>query len=245
MKNRNNEIFHYASEYYDPVKAHEYYEEHKKLKGRKRASLNEEGQKVADYVKQQLKNERDSRIATSKSSMDSGIENAKNTKSLTLENQKRQMESEIEAENNRRDAEIEQHTKQTQAKIDQLSAKLAKMSPKYKAKYGARIKSQIDGIRATNSEKRNEVKTAAKNSIAQMREKNKIERDKLNQEFKATSATLRGKHKEEKESANKDYETKLANELDKISSESQYIKPKKGKKGKTGKTGAKWDGGYW
>ena len=30
----NNEILHYASPYYDPVKAHEYYMKHRQLKGR-------------------------------------------------------------------------------------------------------------------------------------------------------------------------------------------------------------------
>lgn len=35
---RSDSLKHYASEYYDPVKAHEYYEEHKKLKGRKKGT---------------------------------------------------------------------------------------------------------------------------------------------------------------------------------------------------------------
>lgn len=36
-----NDVVHYASQYYDPVKAHEYYEQHKQLKGR--VKKNEEG----------------------------------------------------------------------------------------------------------------------------------------------------------------------------------------------------------
>ena len=35
---RPNSLKHYASEYYDPVKAHEYYEAHKQLKGRKKGT---------------------------------------------------------------------------------------------------------------------------------------------------------------------------------------------------------------
>lgn len=35
---RPNSLKHYASEYYDPVKAHEYYEQHKQLKGRKKGT---------------------------------------------------------------------------------------------------------------------------------------------------------------------------------------------------------------
>ena len=48
----------YKSKYYDPVKAHEYYEKHKKLKGRKKstsiADLSEEGKIAAKEVKEQL-----------------------------------------------------------------------------------------------------------------------------------------------------------------------------------------------
>lgn len=36
-------LIHYASEYYDPVKAHEYYMKHRHLKGRTTSGLNEEG----------------------------------------------------------------------------------------------------------------------------------------------------------------------------------------------------------
>lgn len=35
---RGDSLKHYASEYYDPVKAHEYYEAHKQLKGRKKGT---------------------------------------------------------------------------------------------------------------------------------------------------------------------------------------------------------------
>lgn len=48
----------YASKYYDPVKAHEYYEAHKKLKGRQSRTstkgLNDEGKAAAKYVKEQI-----------------------------------------------------------------------------------------------------------------------------------------------------------------------------------------------
>lgn len=50
----------YSSKYYDPVKAHEYYEEHKQLKGKKAstASLNETGKNAASYVKEQINKEK-------------------------------------------------------------------------------------------------------------------------------------------------------------------------------------------
>ena len=50
----------YTSKYYDPVKAHQYYEEHKKLKGRKPSTskLNDTGKNAASYVKEQINKEK-------------------------------------------------------------------------------------------------------------------------------------------------------------------------------------------
>lgn len=53
-------LSHYASPYYDPKKAHEYYERTKKLKGRKTGtSLNDAGKEAKTYVKNQINSKRD------------------------------------------------------------------------------------------------------------------------------------------------------------------------------------------
>ncbi len=58
----SDEFEHYASKYYDPQKAHEYYERTKKLKGRQTngRSLNAEGLKAKAYVSKQISEERES-----------------------------------------------------------------------------------------------------------------------------------------------------------------------------------------
>ena len=43
ISERQDILMHYASPYYDPVKAHEYYEQHKQLKGRPTGRLTDEG----------------------------------------------------------------------------------------------------------------------------------------------------------------------------------------------------------
>ena len=58
-------LAHYASKYYDPVKAHEYYEEHKKLKGRNKVTLTEEGRQIARNVKENLNAEKSGKIQRS------------------------------------------------------------------------------------------------------------------------------------------------------------------------------------
>ena len=46
ISRRKDILIHYASPYYDPVKAHEYYEQHKHLKGRPTGRLTDEGKQV-------------------------------------------------------------------------------------------------------------------------------------------------------------------------------------------------------
>lgn len=62
-----NEILHYASPYYDPVKAHEYYMKHRELKGRtSTAGLNDEGKAAASYVKDKLTTEHKAKVEANK-----------------------------------------------------------------------------------------------------------------------------------------------------------------------------------
>ena len=49
---------HYASPYYDPQKAHEYYMRTRELKGRSTTSLNDEGKKIWSYTKNNIKSEK-------------------------------------------------------------------------------------------------------------------------------------------------------------------------------------------
>ena len=46
ISERQDILMHYASPYYDPVKAHEYYEQHKQLKGRPTGRLTDEGKQI-------------------------------------------------------------------------------------------------------------------------------------------------------------------------------------------------------
>lgn len=55
-----DDIFHYASPYYDPVKAHEYYMRRRQLKGRTTTRLSDEGKEVWDYTKSQIGEEKKS-----------------------------------------------------------------------------------------------------------------------------------------------------------------------------------------
>lgn len=67
----------YKSKYYDPVKRHEYYMKHRKLKGRKKrtstAGLNEDGKIAAQEVKEAIKAEQKEYLEKQKEVMNKQI----------------------------------------------------------------------------------------------------------------------------------------------------------------------------
>ena len=54
ISRRKDILIHYASPYYDPVKAHEYYEQHKHLKGRPTGRLTDEGKQIWKVTKMNI-----------------------------------------------------------------------------------------------------------------------------------------------------------------------------------------------
>lgn len=91
----HSQLSHYASPYYDPVKAHEYYEKTKVLTGTSKStsSLNDEGKAAAKYVKEQLTTEKTGKVETETESKKKEIESDKNQLASKIESLKMQMQS--------------------------------------------------------------------------------------------------------------------------------------------------------
>lgn len=73
-------IAHFADQFYDPVKAHEYYLRNRKLKGRTQFStkgFNEKQKQAWDYIKNQIKEKQKKDALTSKTQRDASIEQAR------------------------------------------------------------------------------------------------------------------------------------------------------------------------
>ena len=129
----NNEILHYASPYYDPVKAHEYYIKHRELKGRaSTAGLNDEGKAAASYVKEQLTTERKSKVEANKEDTTNQIDKFREQKK----------------------SNIEAHKAAIQSQIDRLKAKLRSMSSVDKQNNRDRIAANISVLREQNAAER-------------------------------------------------------------------------------------------
>lgn len=204
-------LIHYSSPYYDPKKAHEYYEEHKQLKGRRSTSgLNEEGRQAASYVRNSINAEKKSKIETHKRSTDSSIENARNVKDKTIETLQKN-----------RDSIMEQHRTKMQSSIDSLQEKLSKMTPDQKAINKDSISKQIAELREENAVKRQELMLGYKNDS-----------DKQRTKYSDTSKKLRTEHSEYSKKVSEEADSKYESELSKIKNEESF-------KGKTSSKNSK------
>lgn len=111
-----NYIIHYASPYYDPVKAHEYYMRTRELKGRtSTAGLNDEGKAAAKYVRNQLQTERKSKSDQDREVTKSQIKAHSEKMKTEIATLRAQLKGLSKADREARRPEI-------QAKIDQLRA---------------------------------------------------------------------------------------------------------------------------
>ena len=158
----DEELKHYASPYYDPVKAHEYYLKNRELKGRRSTTgLNDEGKNAARYVKEQLTSERKQKVEAHKQETNS-----------TIDSLREQKKSAVEA-----------HKNAMQVKIDRLRAKLKGMSKEDKARNKERIYGQIDSLREDNKQVRQQLQEAFKASSTDLRSAHKEERTRLKNEY--------------------------------------------------------------
>ena len=203
---------HYASPYYDPVKAHEYYMRNRELKGensrKSTAGLNDEGKAVARYIKNQLNTERKSKVDAHNNQTQAQIDVKKNN-----------MDSTINAKKKNMIASIESHKTQTKEKIEKLREELKGMSMDDWNKYAEHIQSEISKLRESNDTIRAKLQAEYSSESANLRTA-----------YKNDSTNLRNAHKTETARLSKEYEEKYKSELDKLKSDSKYIKAPKSSK---------------
>ena len=164
-----NEILHYASPYYDPVKAHEYYMKHRELKGRtSTAGLNDEGKAAASYVKEQLTTEHKTKVEANNEDTTNQIDK--------LREQKK--------------SNIEAHKAAMQRQIDQLRAKLSSMSSADKQRLNAEFQEQSKSLRTAQKETNKNLKTEYDDKYL-----SELEKIKANLAFQKAKANRSGSKK--------------------------------------------------
>ena len=157
-------IAHYTSPYYDPVKAHEYYERTKKLKGRKTGtSLNDSGKEAKTYVKNQINAKRDQ-----------DLKNAESQSKKRIEERKKSAERET-YDNIRKESE------ELGKKLDELISMTSKLDGPALRANKKRILAVVNSLAAKNKQSRTKLISLYKTNKTKI---NTEEREKLTAEKK-------------------------------------------------------------
>lgn len=169
----------YKSKYYDPVKAHEYYMKHRKLKGRKKktstADLSDAGKIAAKEVKERLQEE-----------LKAALKKVKRGNTAERKRLRELYQQKYEAELNeiRKDASMVKAPKQKTAKGGSKGSKSAKSGSKGGSKT-SNASSQAKTETKTEAPKASETERVT-NAIKQLRDKF----SSMNDEQKATAREL-------------------------------------------------------
>ena len=250
----------YASKYYDPDKAHEYYEKTKKLKGRRsNAGLNEEGQAVAEYMRKQVDEEHAKelglhteeakrKIEQLDTDLETTVESISNNLSAALEAARNATSANIETAKARLQTVIANSSERIQNQVTQLREKM-EGAPSAAARRG--FENQIEQLQEVNSKNRDaladqfaEEYAMAQSNYTSTAEQlsTKAEEDTAN----AKEATAAGKenvkanYQKIAEELEEKYGQIMVDEMDKIRANPAFQEEKKSKSSssssKTGKT---------
>lgn len=210
-------IQHYASKYYDPVYAHEYYEKHKKLKGRNH--LSEKGKEVADYVTKKINEERDKEISSSKSKTTRSLESARNKHSSTVESSKNTRDRNIEAKKNATKQAVENHKAQMDNQIQQLRDQLASWGKSGLKGKSKEVRQKIARLREENNEAKAKLHDELSSYSYSEREAHGTRTASSKSEYDKSSSSIRESGSKEVAAIKEKYSDRLATEMGKIMKE--------------------------
>lgn len=150
------DLKHYSSQYYDPVKAHEYYEKNKQLKGRKStARLNDDGKAAAKYVKEQLTTEKKGVLETEKVSVKNQIESEKTQMRSKIDSLRAKLKSMSSSEKQSNSegikAQIARLREDNKAIREKLQTAFKGKREAVKDEYDEKYIQELDKIRNTSS----------------------------------------------------------------------------------------------
>lgn len=209
------DLIHYASKYYDPVKAHEYYMKNRELIGRRStAGLNEKGREAARYVKEQLTSERKEKQQDVKDETTSDISSVKS-----------QAQANLESARERKKQQIANHKAAMDAQIESLRNALAGLDSEKKKEAKPVVQEAISELREENKKVREELNAEYAEYSAQVRSQRSEDIADLRSESSAKRSGLKTQ-----------YDEKYIEELDRIKADPSMQKQKKSSSKKTTKS---------
>ena len=172
----------YASKYYDPEKAHEYYEKTKKLKGRRsNAGLNEEGIEAAEYMRKQVDDEHAAELSRYTDDARRKLEEVDSTLEGTLNSISNNLALALEAARNATASNIETAKARLQTVISNSSDRISNQV--------AKLREQMEKAPS------NAARRGFENQIEQLKEANSKNRDALAEQFAEEYATAQSNYK--------------------------------------------------
>lgn len=240
----------YASKYYDPDKAHEYYERTKKLKGRRsNTGLNEEGIAAAEYMRKQVdeqeekelglrRDEANKRIEDLDADLESTVENISSSLASALEAARNATESTIGAAKARLQTVISNSSARIQNQVNQLREKMEKTTNEA-ARRG--FENQIEQLADTNAKNRDALSEQFAEEYATAQANYKATAEQLSTSAKNSAASAKEKHGKDTEEVKNNYQKQaeeiaekyaqiMVEEMDKIRENPAFQEEKKSSK---------------
>lgn len=135
-----NFLMHYASEYYDPAKAREYYLRNRELKGRQSTSgLSEEGKQTWAYTKNQIGVAKKEKLQEASEARKNFVERARQLASARREEISNKLSALLEAITQERSQRSEDLSAQKESALEQLAAQQKAKSDQLRQKAEAEI----------------------------------------------------------------------------------------------------------
>lgn len=231
-------LAHYASPYYDPVKAHQYYEDYIKkgrLKGRETTGetkystsmLNDQGKMAYKQIKESIDTEKKSKSDSISADSKAQIEGAKENLKSGIAGSEEQMNSEIGSSRSETNSMIEQHSNNINSQIEQIQEKISSGS------IGSiDAERQIEVLRMKNARKRQELQAAFQSKLEGFKNDHKNRTLGLKESNKAEVAGIRSNASASKKALSEEYKNKAYDELKRLVDSGEFKKVSKKKKSK-------------
>lgn len=247
----------YASKYYDPEKAHEYYERTKRLKGRRsNKGLNEEGIAAAEYMRNQVDTQHEQELSSltkqtsdylekQDTDLESTVTNIKTSLETALEDLKNSTEKNLEVSRNKLKTVIENSSNRTMEQAKALYEKISKTSNEA-AKRGFR--NQIEQLRDANAKIKDTLTEGFSKEYAKTTTEASTKQQKLKEQASADVKTAQENTAANKQVATEAYKQAAADleekfgkiieeEMEKIRKNPKFLEPEKTKSSGSSKTG--------
>lgn len=215
-------LTHYASKYYDPVKAHEYYMRNRELKGKRSSSaLNEEGKKVWASTKNEIAEEKKAASTAIKTEHDTKIEALRSKAAATNKSITARLDQLERTLAKKAEREKEAIDKKRSAELDKLlEMKIPEgLSKEERAKRIARRDQKIAKLYSDSKEDKAKVSNDIRSEKATNQSNASAERTRVATELKSAISAAREAYAKSKTSLDESYETIYQSEYDKILSE--------------------------